>query len=64
MPGSCPQTETSTMAMGPLLAKMARSLCRFQEDALSGRDLSTFISKGFKALGATVTEDLENSRVS
>ena len=55
------QMRASTMAMGPLLARCGKVVMPLPGGCTIGKRPIDLHLKGFKALGATVTEDLENS---
>ncbi|ASS38320.1 UDP-N-acetylglucosamine 1-carboxyvinyltransferase [Mogibacterium pumilum] len=55
------QMRASTMAMGPLLARFGKVVMPLPGGCTIGKRPIDLHLKGFKALGATVTEDLEHS---
>ena len=57
------QMRASTMAMGPLLARCGKVVMPLPGGCTIGKRPIDLHLKGFKALGATVTEDLENSSI-
>lgn len=55
--------RASTTAMGPLLARCGKTIMPLPGGCTIGKRPIDLHLKGFKALGATVTEDIENERI-